>query len=104
MANAETTDIDAAIDLRTGQVDPLERIRELEAENEQLEERQREHLKLIRRLSTESVTPEEAEEQRGQIAALIAEVGTLRKQLGDVTKDRDDARAQLARMLEVGRP
>lgn len=45
---------------------------------EQLEEAQQRHLRLIRRMSTESVSPEQAEELREQIAALIAEVGTKR--------------------------
>lgn len=43
-----------------------------------LEKRREVHLKLIRRLSENAISPEEATELRRQIAALIAEVGTLR--------------------------
>ena len=48
------------------------------AEVERLRERQQEHLRLIRTISTEAIPEGEADELRGQIAALIAEVGTLR--------------------------
>jgi hypothetical protein len=46
-------------------------------------------------MTTESVTPEETEEQRGQIAALIAEVGTLRSSL---------AEAECARLISFEMP
>lgn len=46
-----------------------------------LKERQKSHLRLIRKLSMDSITPEEATDLRGQIASLIAEVGTLRARL-----------------------
>lgn len=49
-----------------------------EAEIARLNARHQKHLRLIRTMSSESVSPEEATELRGQIAALIAEVGTLR--------------------------
>lgn len=46
-----------------------------------LETRQQVHLELIRDLSKHAISQEEAAEQRGQIAALTAEVGTLRSAL-----------------------
>jgi hypothetical protein len=46
-----------------------------------LEKRRDSHLRTIRRLSMDAITPEEAAELRGQIASLIAEVGTLRARL-----------------------
>lgn len=52
--------------------------RRYEATVRDLEEVKERHLRLIAHMTTDSVTPEEAAEQRGQIAALIAEVGTLR--------------------------
>jgi hypothetical protein len=55
-----------------------ERIDELLTENEGHVKRRDEHLALIRTMSTESVSPDEADELRAQIAALIAEVGTQR--------------------------
>jgi len=51
---------------------------ESQAQVKKLEERRDEHLRLIRQISTESVNPEEADDLRSQIAALIVEVGTLR--------------------------
>jgi chromosome segregation ATPase len=46
-----------------------------------LEARQQEHLALIKRLSMESVSHEEADELRVQMGALIAEIGSLRAAL-----------------------
>lgn len=51
--------------------DAEERLNELETRRDEL-------LALVRNISLESVTPEQAATLNGQVAALIAEVGTLR--------------------------
>ncbi len=61
------------------EIDTLhQQIDDLIDDNESHVKRRDEHLALIRTISTESVSPDEADELRTQIAALIAEVGTLR--------------------------
>jgi hypothetical protein len=71
-------------------------------QNAELHVRQQEHLRVIRQLSTDSISPEEADELRGQVATLVAEVGTLRSEtrsladeatilreaVGSLTKDK----------------
>ena len=53
----------------------------VEAATESLRVRQGELLALVRRISQEAPLPEEANELRSQVAALLAEVGTLRSRL-----------------------
>ena len=60
------------------------------AEVERLRSRRDEHLRLIRTLSVESIPEGEADELRGQIAALIAEVGTLRAERAEMCAWRDE--------------
>ncbi len=61
-------------------------LEEMAGKCQRLEERHQEHLELIVRLSKDSITTSEAEEMRGQIAKLIAEVGTLRADLANVSR------------------
>ena len=53
-------------------------------------ERHQELLRTIRDLSLTAISPEEAAELRGQLAALIAEIGTLRAALRAATTARPD--------------
>lgn len=57
------------------------RIAKLTGALREAKQREERHLETIRKLSMDSIHPEEAEEMRGQMAALIAEVGTLRARL-----------------------
>ncbi len=66
--------------------DDEDREAQMGAKITRLEDRQQEHLALIRRLSMESVSHEEAAELRDQIAALIAEIGTLRAALQEASR------------------
>lgn len=64
----------------------------------ELENRRDEHLRLISNMSRESISPEEAEELRGQIASLIAEVGTLRNR---IPVDDDDDPERMRNIVKV---
>jgi hypothetical protein len=61
----------------------------LEAKVAALDERHEAHLLLIRRLSDESITTEEADELRSQVASLMAEVGTLKSRLREAQDDAE---------------
>ncbi len=63
----------------------LEMVRRSNAEHEveKLRERRDELLALVAKISKESISPDEAAEMTNQIAALIAEVGTLRAELAE---------------------
>lgn len=60
----------------------------LQKERDHLLERQDAHLRLIAHMSRESIDEKEAKELRGQMAALIAEVGTLRSRVEELEKKR----------------
>jgi hypothetical protein len=59
-----------------------------------LQDRHEEHLRLIRKLSTDSIAPEEAEELRTQIAALVAELGTCRGYVRELLEILEDICAE----------
>ncbi len=66
--------------------DREDRAAQMGVELTRLEARQEEHLALIKRLSMESVSHEEANELRVQMGALIAEIGTLRAAMKETTR------------------
>ena len=65
--------------------DEYEAVRE---ERDHLLERQDAHLRLIAHMSKESIDEREAKELRGQMATLIAEVGTLRSRIEELERRR----------------
>lgn len=71
-------------------------LRAQDKEIAELREAQQRHLGLIRHMTEESVTPEEAQELRGQIASLIAEVGTLRQQQCSWATGKHDEECDMA--------
>ena len=93
------------------EIDSLKKeLRECEAgyhkqaeDNEKLRERHEEHLNLIRRLSTDSISPDEAEELQAQIASLVAEVGTCRGHIRELLEllEGTCAKKWRARLAEI---
>jgi hypothetical protein len=74
-----------------------ERIGALQEYINHMERRHAEHLRLIRLLSMESISPDEAEELQEQIAALIAEVGTCRGHIRELLQMLEGACAERLR-------
>lgn len=63
-------------------------VAELEAERDALLLRRDELLALVARVSRETPLPGEADELRRQVAALVAEVGTLRARIAELEAER----------------